>query len=192
MALRSRANAVINLMGAAGGMYSLLMIRLLVGKGITPSYLPVFLAVAALMLAAAGVLALTIRERRLEKDMSAQGELEEEKPGIPGEKIPLEPAMRRSLLLILCSVAFWFMGYNAVTTAFSKYAQVRWGMEGGGFASCLMVATVAAILSYLPVGMISSRVGRKKTILFGVALLFACFGVGGLVTRYTRRNDPSS
>lgn len=183
--LRSRANAVINLMGAAGGMYSLLMIRLLVGKGITPSYLPVFLAVAALMLAAVAVLALTVRERRLEKDMSARGELEEEKPGIPGEKIPLDPAMRRSLLLILCSVAFWFMGYNAVTTAFSKYAQVRWGMEGGGFASCLMVATVAAILSYLPVGMISSRVGRKKTILFGVALLFACFGVGGLVTRYT-------
>lgn len=52
--LRSRANAVINLMGAAGGMYSLLMIRLLVGKGITPSYLPVFLAVAALMLGGGG------------------------------------------------------------------------------------------------------------------------------------------
>ena len=31
--LRSRANAVINLMGAVGGVYALIMIKVLVGKG---------------------------------------------------------------------------------------------------------------------------------------------------------------
>ena len=34
--LRSRANAVINLMGAVGGVYALIMIKVLVGKGDTP------------------------------------------------------------------------------------------------------------------------------------------------------------
>jgi MFS family permease len=68
------------------------------------------------------------------------------------------------------------MGYNAVTTAFSKYAQGYWGLEGGLFAYSLIVAQAAAILSYIPVGMVASRVGRKKTILFGVALLAFAFG----------------
>ena len=37
--------------------------------------------------------------------------------------------VRKSLVLILLSVAFWFMGYNAVTSAFSKYAQIYWGID---------------------------------------------------------------
>ncbi|MEG2253546.1 MAG: MFS transporter, partial [Clostridia bacterium] len=41
----------------------------------------------------------------------------------------------------------------------------------------LMVATVGAVLSYLPVGMLSSRFGRKRMIQTGVLLLAACFTV---------------
>ena len=41
------------------------------------------------------------------------------------------------------------MAYNAVTTSFSKYATETWGMEGGGFAGALMVATVAVFLMAL-------------------------------------------
>ena len=44
--LRSRANAVINLMGAVGGVYALIMIKVLVGKGETPDYLPLFASMA--------------------------------------------------------------------------------------------------------------------------------------------------
>jgi hypothetical protein len=50
----------------------------------------------------------------------------------------------RSLRLILVSIFLWFTAYNAVTTAFSRYAVTVWKMEGGGFASCLLVATGAA------------------------------------------------
>ncbi len=49
-------------------------------------------------------------------------------------------------------------------------------MEGGSFANCLMVATVAAILSYIPIGNISAKIGRKKTIMGGVLLMAACYG----------------
>ena len=88
----------------------------------------------------------------------------------------MPPEMKKSLILILASVFLWFMGYNAVTTAFSKYAQVYWGLQGGLFAYTLIIAQIAAILSYISVGILASKIGRRKTILFGVALLSFAFG----------------
>ena len=57
-------------------------------------------------------------------------------------------------------------------------------MEGGSFANCLMVATVAAILSYIPIGQISAKFGRKKTIMGGVILMAACYGAAVFVGEY--------
>lgn len=85
---------------------------------------------------------------------------------------------------MLLSIFFWFTAYNAVTTAFSRYTKVVWGLEGGGFANCLMVATVAAIISYIPIGNIASRIGRKKTIMGGVLLMAACYGIAIFATSY--------
>ena len=64
--------------------------------------------------------------------------------------------------------------YNAVTTAFSPLYESS--MEDGGrkLANCLMVAT--SILSYIPIGNISAKIGRKKTIMGGVLLMAACYG----------------
>ena len=70
--LRSKGNAVINLMGAVGGVYTLLMIKLLVGKGEHPDYLPLFASVAALMVVTVGILALTIRENKVKALVEAQ------------------------------------------------------------------------------------------------------------------------
>ncbi len=77
----------------------------------------------------------------------------------------LAPEVKRSMVFMLLSIFFWFTAYNAVTTAFSRYTRVVWMMEGGSFANCLMVATVADIISYIPIGQISSKFGRKKTIM---------------------------
>ncbi|MDD6490800.1 MAG: MFS transporter, partial [Firmicutes bacterium] len=57
--LRSKGNAIINLMGAVGGVYTLIMIKLLLGKGEHPSYMPLTISVVALMLIAVGILVLT-------------------------------------------------------------------------------------------------------------------------------------
>ena len=67
--LRSRANAVINLMGAVGGVYALIMIKVLVGKGDTPDYLPLFASIAAVMAIAVGILVITIRENKLREEV---------------------------------------------------------------------------------------------------------------------------
>ena len=173
--LRSAGNAVINLMGAVGGVYALILIRLLVPKGDNPSYLAVFLGVAVLMIAAVVVLVTTIREKKLAAMIAADYPDEEVSSVTQTSSGDLSPEVKRSLRFILASILLWFTAYNAVTTAFSRYAVTVWKMEGGGFASCLMVATVAAIISYIPVGAISARIGRKKTILLGLCAMLISY-----------------
>lgn len=187
--LRSRANAVINLMGAVGGVYALIMIKLLVGAGDRPDYAPLFVSVAALMVAAVGILLITIRENKLRKEIEESERTAGEQAAEPAdeslpEKTALPKDVKRSMIFLLLSIFFWFTAYNAVTTAFSRYTRVVWKMEGGSFANCLMVATVAAIISYIPIGNISARFGRKKTILGGILIMAACYLAAVFVGAY--------
>ena len=195
--LRSKGNAIINLMGTLGGVFTLAATSFLVTHDATgrEDYSALFLAVSILMLAAVVVLLFTIRENRLAhevelQNLAAQGEdaaqaQDDETPSSGAGFSSLDPALRRSLILILCSVALWFMVYNAVTTAFTKYVSVQWGYDIKAASQCLMVATVGAVVSYLPVGFLSSRFGRKRVIQAGVLLLAACFGAAALFASFS-------
>ena len=195
--LRSKGNAIINLMGTLGGVFTLAATGLLVTRDATgrENYSALFLAVSILRLAAVVVLLLTIRENRLAREvelqnLATQGEdatqaQADETPSTGAGFSSLDPALRRSLILILCSVSLWFMGYNAVTTAFTKYVSVQWGYDIKAASQCLMVATVGAVVSYLPVGFLSSRFGRKRVIQAGVLLLAACFGTAALFAQFS-------
>ena len=180
--LRSRGNAIINLMGAIGTVASLGLIQVAVLKTVDESgiersdYSLLFWLVAAIMLVCLVVLLCTIRERKL----ALPPDEPETADGPTAVIHKLRPEVKRSLILLLCSVALWFMGYNAVTTAFSKYALAVWGVSEGSAAACVMVASIGAIISYWPVAMLATRFGRKKLILSGIVLLlsaflFACF-----------------
>ncbi len=190
--LRSQANAIINLMGAVGGVYTLILISLLLKDDGKQDYTPVFLGVAFIMVLAVVVLVCTIKEKKLAAEVLVEDGDADPLPAKgpnEGKAVPaanaaahdsaartrLAPDVRRSLVLILVSIFLWFMAYNAVTTAFSRYARVVWGMAGGGFANCLMVATVAAIVGYIPIGIISAKFGRKVCILGGLGLMFVSF-----------------
>lgn len=172
--LRSSANAVINLMGAIGAVYTLILIQVLVKKEDHPSYLPVFLGVAAIMIIAIIVLVITIKEKKMAAQI-AEEYPEEKKAEKHYNSGKLSKDVKKSLVLILISIFLWFTAYNAVTTAFSRYAVTVWKMEGGGFASCLMVATIAAICSYIPIGIVASKIGRKKTILVGLVFMLISY-----------------
>ncbi len=190
--LRSKANAVINLLGAVGGVYSLVMIKVLVGKGSRPTYVPLFMSIAIFMVVAVLVLVATIREKKLATRLAAEEAAE--KANAPEQKLEevaaepaktvLTPEVKRSMIFMLMSIFLWYTAYNAVTTAFSRYTTEVWKLEGGGFADCLMVATVAAICSYIPIGFLASRIGRKKTIMGGVVLMAACYLAATFVMTY--------
>lgn len=188
--LRSKANAIINLMGAVGGIIMLLAIKLMVPKTDHPDYIPLFVLTIAIMVLCVAYLFFKINEPKtvalMEEESRAMGVEEEivsEADGAASEKMPKD--VFRSLCFILASVFLWFMGYNAVTTAFSKYAAFRWGMQGGDYALVLMIAQAAAIVTYIPVGIIASKIGRKRTILIGVAMLGVAFGAGAIFTSFS-------
>ncbi len=175
--LRSKANAVINLMGAVGGVYTLLLIRFLVKDGSRPDYTGVFAGVAFIMTAAVLLLLLTVREKKLAAQIAAEEIQEEKEQGeaVAAHTSELPKPVKKSLYMILLSIFFWFTAYNAVTTAFSRYAVKVWKLEGGGFADCLMIATAAAIVSYIPIGFLSEKFGRKKCIQGGLVLLLLSY-----------------
>lgn len=185
--LRSKANAIINLMGAVGAIFTLLMISILIPKVDNPSYMKVFLAVASLMVIAVTVLFLTIKENKLLKEVAEDkhGHFKDTPEEVKRENEPMLPEVKRSLYFLLTSVFLWFTAYNAITTAFSRYATKVWGMQGGGFANALMVATGAAILSYIPIGIISSKIGRKKTIIIGITMMSISYFFGFLFKEYS-------
>ncbi len=188
--LRSRANAIINLMGAVGGILYLVITSVLYSSSRVAglehvNYLPLFAIVAGIMAVSVGVLFATIREKKLhEENMALEAEHPEwnlaEVDESGNEKLP--PAVRRSLGFLLASIALWFIGYNAIETWFTTFADKMWGMALGDATLCLTIATAGAICSYIPVGIVASRIGRRRTILFGVLLLTACFGSGYVYT----------
>lgn len=197
--LRSKGNAVINLMGAIGGLLYLGAAALLYSKAREPQYTlgyvdgktPVldyrllFGVVSGIMVVSVAILALTIRENRLSRKNEAYeaAHPEENYAAVDSQgKEVLPKPVKRSLGFLLLSIALWYIGYNGVTTWFTTYISRVMGEGIGGASTCLLVATGGAIVSYIPIGMVASRIGRRKTILAGAALLAACFFVGFLVT----------
>ena len=184
--LRSKANAIINLMGTAGGILVLVLGMVFATgsvKNSLMSYTTFFGLTAVIMLVALLVFKLTVDEPRFVREMEAESAkygLDEATPEEmeKGETRKLSKPEFTSLILILASVVFWFMGYNAVTSKYSVYAGKVLSLD---YNSTLMVANVAAILSYLPVGMVASKIGRKKTILIGIGLLAASFCIASFL-----------
>ena len=175
--LRSKANAVINLMGSAGGILVLVLGMVFATSAVRNSlmsYIGYFAVIAAIMLAALVVFMLTVRENEWAAEMQQQSVelgLEDQEEAATGER-KLSVDEVRSLIFLLLSIVLWFFGYNAVTSKYSVYAS---NILHKDYNLTLIIAQAAAIISYLPVGFIASRVGRKKTILAGVVMLTAAF-----------------
>jgi len=188
--LRSKANAIINLMGAVGGIIYLAVAAVLYPNSKVAglahvNYQPLFIVVASIMFVSVGVLFLTIKEPKLVEE---NRQLEEAHPewnlaeddGSGNEVLP--PEVKRSLGFLLASIALWFMGYNGVTTWFTTYVSQVMGQALGGASTCLLIATGGAIISYIPIGALASKIGRKKTIQGGIILLALCFALGYILT----------
>lgn len=186
--LRSKANAVINLMGSAGGILVLglgMVFATGAVKNSMMSYTLYFVVIAFVMLAALALFLWQVREPKLVAQMHEEsrryGIEEEEKTETDGK---LGKAEKRSLCFLLASIVLWFMGYNAVTSKYSVYAS---SVLNKDYNLTLMLAQAAAIISYLPIGMLSSKLGRKKTILAGIVMLTTSF----TVACFLRESSPT-
>ncbi len=176
--LRSKANAIINLMGNAGGIVVLILGMIFATSAVQNalmSYTVYYIVIAGIMVAALIIFLATVRENEWVKEMqedSIRYGIEEEAE-TQGEKRSLFKGEKRSLILVLLSVALWYFGYNAVTSKYSVYAP---NILQKDYNTTMLLAQATAIIAYLPAGMIASKIGRKKTILGGVVMLTAAFG----------------
>ena len=188
--LRSKANAIINLMGALGGVIYLGVAAVMYPNSKVAglehvNYQPLFIVVASIMFVAVAVLFLTVKEPKL---VAEQRELEAKHPewnlaeddGSGHETLPA--SVKKSLGFLLASICLWFIGYNAVETWFTTYVSQVMGQALGGASTCLLIATGGAVISYIPIGVLASKIGRKRTIMGGIILLASCVGLGYFLT----------
>ena len=210
--LRSKGNAIINLMGAVGGLIYLAMAALLYSESRVKAYytlgsiqgeggvrIPIinystlFAVVTGVMLVSVGILFAAIREPKMAAENAAYEKAHPEENLATRKEDGTEELPRSvkcSLGFLLASIALWYFGYNGVTTWFSTYISRVMGEGIGGAATCLLVTTAGAILSYIPIGILASRIGRKKTIMGGVALLALSFLAGYFATMHATAITP--
>ena len=189
--LRSKGNAIINLMGALGGIAYLIIASVLYSSKRTEGmehvdYMPLFMIVSGIMIIALCIVMFAVDEAMLSLEMKEyenahpEENLAETDSESGDEKLPQD--VKCSLAFLLCSIALWFIAYNGVETWFTTYAAKMWGMSLGGASMCLTIATGGAIVSYIPVAQLASKIGRRRTIQSGVLLLASCFIVAFVYT----------
>jgi MFS family permease len=162
--MRSQANGIVNLLGGVGSLIAFFAGGILFRAGGFP--LP-FLMSSVMMLAALAVLALFVREPK----QAYEPEEKSKKADIK----QLSKDEKKSLLLILLGVFFWFTGYNAVETFFTLYATNTLGMDAGGASMTLAIFSLTFLVFAVPAGFIAVKTGRRIAILIGLAGLFVLF-----------------
>ena len=196
--LRSRANAIINLMGALGGIIYLIIATLLYSEKRTAgldhvNYFLLFAIVAGIMLLSLAIVMFTVDEvalsaKMLEYEAAHPEENLAETDESGKEELPGD--VKKSLGFILVSVSLWFISYNAVETWFTTYASRQWNMALGSSSLCLTIATVGAIITYIPAGAMAGKIGRKKTIMGGIVLMIAAFALIFIYTLLSNQFSP--
>ena len=188
--LRSKANAIINLMGTAGGILVLVLGMVFSTSAVQNalmSYNVYYAIIAAIMLGALAIFLSTVREPKWAAEMAADSVkygIEEAETPDTAENRSLSSAEKKSLIFILLSIALWYFGYNAVT---SKYAVYAGNILDKDYNTTMLLAQGAAIVAYLPAGTVASKIGRRKTILGGVVMLTAAFGCAA----FMRSSSPT-
>ena len=187
--LRSKANAVINLMGTAGGILVLVLGMVFSTSAVQNammSYTVYYSIIAAIMLGALTVFLCTVREPKWSAQMASDSikyGIEDETPDTD-KKRSLSASEKKSLICILLSIVLWYFGYNAVT---SKYAVYAGNILDKDYNTTMLLAQAAAIVAYLPAGTVASKIGRRKTILGGIVMLTTAFGCAA----FMRSSSPT-
>jgi len=161
--LRSQANGIVNLLGGLGSLLAFFVGGILFKVGGFP--LP-FLMSAVMMILALAVLALFVREPKQAYEPDAE---------IKKSNVKLTKDEKKSLILILIGVFFWFTGYNAVETFFTLYATNTLGVDAGDAAMTLSIFSLTFLSFAVPAGFLAVKTGRRRAILIGLAGLVVLF-----------------
>ena len=199
--LRSDGNAVINLMGGVG-----LLVGMVAGTIATAFYaltrgIPkdqidefdtfptVFLIGAVVMVIGMLVLMLFVKEQdsrllsadvleaRNDADRKAAEKKAREEDKLARKAMKLTKAERMSLIFMLACLFFLFGGANAIQTFFSLFAEEVLHIQTAQATLLMAIFGLCSMAAAIPAGKLGQKLGRKKTILLGLGLFLAAFGI---------------
>ncbi len=187
--LRSQANAMINLVGGVGGAIAFLIytITLLINP---TGYIAIFVAVGVAMIILLALFLWLVKEKKLVKeceDLCAEyGISNDDEDEVPAksednqELLTADPQKAKksrfiSLMLILASIFMWFMGYNAISSNLSIYVTKTLGLSSGIGGIISGVSMGISAVAFIPVGVLATKIGRRKSIMLGWALAILSF-----------------
>jgi len=168
---RSHANGVINLMGGIGGALALF------GSGMlfdTYGRLAPFLG-AALVLSA--VEAIAVWQVKEPPHANIQQTTTSKRNFIQDFSIIFK-TQTHSGFLILLAIFLYFMAYEALQTGLTSFAVFSLGLTPGTATIMTAMFAAAFILFSIPSGLIAGKLGRKRTITFGLLGMTLLFSFG--------------
>lgn len=181
--LRSRANAIVNLVGYIGAIFAgamALFIKVstdeVTGLAIyNPKtvWIP-FAVTAVLMIVALVILIFKIKENKLAEQLKEEmelGEKEAETNDTIAEDKPLGKRDKANLWIMLVSIFLWFFAFNAIETFGSSFGVYKLGVTTSWWGTAVIIMTLASIIAFIPAGWIANKIGRKNSVLIGLGLM---------------------
>lgn len=159
---RSQANGVINFMGGIGAIISFLVGSKL--YDINQAY-PFWLGSALVLLAAILVFAFIREPKVFDEDPNV------ERPNLWQSLKGILQEEDKSAIRIFLAIMFWFIAYNAIEAFFTLYANKHLGLAESDGVRLLSQLSITFVLFALPSGLIGGKIGRRKTISFGIILM---------------------
>ena len=190
---RSKANAIINIMGGIGAIVAYTMGFL---SGVLGLQM-IFIIASIIMVVALVVLVLTVKEKDaysyklLLEAESKEGKVKEKKEKV-GRIKSFKDILNeedKSTLFILLAIFAWFIGYQGLEAFFSIYAAT--GPNGilnqtDAFAAFMFnFVAIPFIIAALPLALLASRIGRKKCIQIGLIIMILSMLIGFLFQTLT-------
>ena len=166
---RSRANGVINLMGGVGGVLAF------VGGGYIYDAFGrpgPFVAGAVALTVAMIVVLLLVKEH---KDQKSESDDSNTSKGLIPNLKDVFSNKDRSILFMLLAILCWFIGFSAVETGLSSFAVFSLGIKASTASVVAAVANLSFMAFAIPSGLLAGKLGRRKTILWGLTGLVPVF-----------------
>ncbi|MFP4177562.1 MAG: MFS transporter [Acholeplasmataceae bacterium] len=170
--LRSKANAIISLMGAVGGILAVNIIMFSdLDKHAYQRQTAIYITVGIIMVVLLAIFLWKVREPKLVQERQDQ----EQELGLvddqePADRRAISREKRISLYFLLASVFLWYAGYNAVMTKITDYLPKVLNMDF--YEPPFIIFQAVVIISILPIGLLSMKVGRKNMVIIGILMAF--------------------
>ena len=185
--LRSKANGIINFVGYLGAILAggLAMFLKIADNSKVQNWEPTkpenaiiaFCIASAFMIVALVILLFKVNENKLLQENQediAYGEKMSEAMGEIAEDKPLSKADKKNFIILILGILFWYMSFNAIETFNSLFCK-NILLDEGIASTIVIILTVSSIVTFLTSINLPTKIGRKNTVLIGIAALVVGF-----------------